>query len=144
MLFFLLCFIWHSLSSDSENKQTKKERKTELIKEIDIQNFELRMIEKILNFASFEVIRIRRIERMEKSLKKELNQKVILENSKYSIRWSSMILNLPFNAYRFDNVLFLAKSNPLKIWWYPSKCITKTALPLNIKKCKWNAYTRLV
>ena len=60
------------------------------------------MIEKILNFASFEVIRIRRIERLEKSMKKELNQKVILENSKYSIRWSSMILNLPFKAYRFD------------------------------------------
>ncbi len=77
MLFFLLGFIWHSLSSDREDEQAQKERRTELLKEIDIQNFELRMIEKILNFASFEVIRIRRIERLEKSLEKELNQKVI-------------------------------------------------------------------
>ncbi len=74
-----MCFTSYGilvLISDRENEQTQKERKTELIKEIEIQNFELRMIEKILNFASFEVIRIRRIERMEKSLKTELNKKV--------------------------------------------------------------------
>ena len=59
-----------------ETEQTFKEKETEMLKEIDLQKFELRMIENILDFASFETIRIRRIERLEKSLKKELIQKV--------------------------------------------------------------------
>ena len=61
-----------------ETEQTFKEKETEMLKEIDLQKFELRMIENILDFASFETIRIRRIERLEKSLKKELIQKVTL------------------------------------------------------------------
>ena len=72
-----MCFTSYGilvLSSDRENEQ--KERKTELIKEIEIQNVELQMIEKNPNFASFEVIRIRRIDRLENSLIKKLNKKV--------------------------------------------------------------------
>ena len=59
-----------------EAEQNFKEEETEMLKEIDLQKFELRMIENILDFASFETIRFRRIERLEKSLKKELMQKV--------------------------------------------------------------------
>ena len=66
-----------------ETEQTFKEKETEMLKEIDLQKFELRMIENILDFASFETIRIRRIERLEKSLKKELIQKVTVENRVY-------------------------------------------------------------
>ena len=90
-----LCFTSYVilvLSSDRENEQTQKERKTELIKEIDIQNFELRMIEKILNFASFEVIRIRRIEKLEKSMKKELNQKVTVDICMHLIGMTGAII----------------------------------------------------
>ena len=63
-----------------EAEQNFKEEETEMLKEIDLQKFELRMIENILDFASFETIRIRRIERLEKSLKKELIQKVTVGN----------------------------------------------------------------